>query len=645
VVITSRRQLTGLAASEGAEQVTLDVLTEADARDLLARRLGAGRLAREPEAVERLITLCARLPLALSITAARAAARPAIPLASLAEELDDAHGRLDALDTGDSVISVRAAFSCSYLSLRPAAARMFRLVGLHPGPDITVPAAASLAQVRPADARLHLGELARSHLLAEHSPGRFTFHDLLRAYAREQVEACDAADAQRTALASLFDYYLAAAAGAMDTLVPAEHDRRPSIPVPANLAAPVDTPAAALAWLDAERATLVAIATHAATRGWAGHATRLAAILHRYLDMSGHYTEARTVHTHAIRAAYGTDDRAAQADALISLGVTDWRQGRYQEAADNYRQALALYRELGHRLGQARAFGNLGVVTWRQGRYEQAADHHLQALALYRDLGQLAGVGNALDHLGVISWAQGYYGRAADRHKQALALYHEIGHKHGQANALDSLGRVLWRQGHHEQAADHHQRALGLYRDIGHREGEASALDSLGRVLWRQGHHEQAADHHQRALDLYRDIGSRAGEAEALDSLGRVLLGQGRYEQAADHHQRALALFRELRDRSGEAGALNGAGEALRAIGRAEEARARHQEALDVAGQTGDRYQEARAHNGIGHGYYSTENRSQARQHWERALSLYTDLGVPDANDVRGRLMLQGDRQ
>jgi tetratricopeptide (TPR) repeat protein len=549
--------------------------------------------------------LCARLPLALSITAARAAARPAIPLASLAEELDDAHGRLDALDTGDSVISVRAAFSCSYLSLRPAAARMFRLVGLHPGPDITVPAAASLAQVRPADARLHLGELARSHLLAEHSPGRFTFHDLLRAYAREQVEACDAADAQRTALASLFDHYLAAAAGAMDTLVPAEHDRRPSIPVPASLAAPVDTPAAALAWLDAERATLVAIATHAATRGWAGHATRLAAILHRYLDMSGHYTEARTVHTHAIRAAYGTDDRAAQADALISLGVTDWRQGRYQEAADNYRQALALYRELGHRLGQARAFGNLGVVTWRQGRYEQAADHHLQALALYRDLGQLAGVGNALDHLGVISWAQGYYGRAADRHKQALALYHEIGHKHGQANALDSLGRVLW----------------------------------------RQGHHEQAADHHQRALDLYRDIGSRAGEAEALDSLGRVLLGQGRYEQAADHHQRALALFRELRDRSGEAGALNGAGEALRAIGRAEEARARHQEALDVAGQTGDRYQEARAHNGIGHGYYSTENRSQARQHWERALSLYTDLGVPDANDVRGRLMLQGDRQ
>src|SRR5450755_804820 len=183
VLVTSRKQLTGLAAADGAQMLSLDILPHGEAAQLLTARIGKDRAAAEPGAVDEIAALCAHLPLALAIAAARAATRPRFPLTQLAAELRGAAGRLDALDAGDPAASVRAVFSWSYQQLGPATARMFRLLGLHPGPDISVPATASLAAVDERRARRLLGELARDFLITEHAPGRYAFHDLLRAYA------------------------------------------------------------------------------------------------------------------------------------------------------------------------------------------------------------------------------------------------------------------------------------------------------------------------------------------------------------------------------------------------------------------------------------------------------------------------------
>ena len=183
-VVTSRRQMAGLAAVEGASLLDLDVLSETESLQLLAARLGLERVDDEQEAAARVSALCARLPLALCVVAARAAARSGVPLAALADELGRGNA-LDALETGDQASSVRAVLSWSYRSLSQPAATMFRLLGLHDGPDITLPAAASLAGMPRPQARAALGELARASLLTEHRSGRHACHDLLRAYAAE----------------------------------------------------------------------------------------------------------------------------------------------------------------------------------------------------------------------------------------------------------------------------------------------------------------------------------------------------------------------------------------------------------------------------------------------------------------------------
>ena len=252
VVITSRSQLAGLAAVEGAQLLPLGLLTEQEARELLAGRLGAGRVEAEPEAVNELIRLCARLPLALAITAARAAARPEHPLAALAEELHAADGPLDALDAGDPAASVRSVFSWSYRQLSPAAAQLFRLLGIHPGPDISVSAAASLAGIETAHARWLLAELTRAHLIAGSAHGCYAFHDLLRAYAAEQAHALDSDAARREALGRALDHYLHTADAAAGLVNPSRASLSIAPPEPCVMSEQLAGQRQALAWFEAE---------------------------------------------------------------------------------------------------------------------------------------------------------------------------------------------------------------------------------------------------------------------------------------------------------------------------------------------------------------------------------------------------------
>ena len=603
VLVTSRDTLAGLVARDGARRLTLDLLPLADAISLLRALIG-DRVDADPAAAATLARRCARLPLALRVAAELAAARPDISLAGLAAELADQQQRLDLLEAGgDPRTAVRAVFSWSHRHLDPDAARVFRLAGLHPGAGFDAYAVAALAGATAGQARQALDLLGRAHLIQPTGPGRYEMHDLLRAYARELAAICDGKDEHQAALTGLFDYYLYTAAAATDTLHPAERHGRPRIPPPATPVPPVTDPAAARAWLDAERATLVAVTAHTAAHGWPAHATRLAASLFRYLDSGSHYPEAITIHTHARDAARHAGDRAAEATALNHLAGPHRRQGRYQQAIGQYRQALALFRQTGDRTGQAHALGNLGNVS---------AD-------------------------------QGHYQAAISLHEQALGLYRQIDDRVGEARTLGNLGYIEERQGRYQRAGRHHRQSLAIARETGNRTTECIALINLGTVALRQDRYRQATGHLHLALALCRETGYRFFEAEALTRISGVCLGQGRLQEAADHLQAALALYRETGHRSGEADAFNSLGEILLATGQPGHARAQHTTALGLAGHIGDKYQQARAHDGLARACHASGDPGQARYHWQQALALYTELGTPEAGQVRAQLTAAQD--
>ena len=437
-------------------------------------------------------------------------------------------------------------FSWSYRHLPAEAARAFRLVGLHPGPDFDPYAAAALTHTGLEQAQHLLDVLARAHLVQPAGPGRYGMHDLLRAYATHLVAGEDSEEERRAALTRLFDHYLATAAAAMDTLHPAEQGHRPRIRPPSTPTPPVPDPLTARAWLDVELVTLTAVCAHTAARGWPGHTTGLASTLYRYLEGGGHYPDAVAIHTHALHAARDADEPTDEAHALTNLGAVYWRQGRYGQAAEHHQQALTLFRELGDQAGEAHALGNLGLVHRRQGRYGQAAEHHQQALTLFRELGHRDGEAYVLDSLGLVYQRQGRYGQAAAHHQQALTLFRELGHQVGQAYAADNLGTVHQRQGRHQQAAEHHQQALTLYRELGHRTGEARALNGVGETHHATGHPEQAHAHHAAALTLASQIGDRYEQARAHNGLAHIDYATGELGQAHHHWRHALDLYTDL---------------------------------------------------------------------------------------------------
>ena len=601
-VVTSRDALAGLVARDGARRLDLGLLPPAEAVGLLRALIGE-RVDAEPEATETLAGHCARLPLALRVAAERAAASPSVPLADVASELADQQERLDLLDAaGDRLTAVRAVFSWSIRHLDDEAARAFRLLGLHPGADFDAYAAAALTDTTLRQARWLLDRLARAHLIEPAGTGRYGMHDLIRAYAADQAADQDSAQERGAALSRLFDHYLATAAVAAGTLFRGDPDQ-PALPRPAGPMPPVTSPTAALAWLDAQRSTLVAVAAHAADHGWTGHAIGLAATIFRYPDV-GHFTDAAAMHSHARRAAAQSGDRTAEAAALTMLGAADAAQGRLRQATSHLEQALTLCREDGDRIGEARALGNLGMVDYCQGRYQQSAG----------------------------------------RHRKALAIYLDVGNHAGQARELHALGIVDLRQGRYEQAAGHLWRSLGLFRDAGLRSGEALVLGHLGELELRQGHYVQAAGHLRQSLGLGREIGNRPCQARALAGLGFSELRQGRRQQAIGHLRQSLALHSQSGNSSGQAEALNGLGEAFLAASQVGQASARHAAALALAIQCGDRREQARAHSGLASTCQATGDNGQARHHWQ-ALARYADPGTPEAEKARAQIAVATEGQ
>ncbi|MEV7323493.1 BTAD domain-containing putative transcriptional regulator [Streptomyces sp. NPDC093970] len=527
-LITSRRSLTGLAATEGAQLLTVGMLTRGEARELLIRRLGAARVDADPRAVREIVGRCAGLPLALAIVAARAAAQPGLPLAALAEELRRADGRLDALDGGEASSEVRAVFSWSYQALGADAARLFRLLGLHAGPDVALPAVAALAGLPAARTRVLLAELVRGHLLAEEPPGRFTFHDLLRAYAAELVSAHDGHDDRRAAAHRLLDHYLHTAHRADALLTP-----RPS-PTPLPPAQP-GSPAEELtdhrqaqAWFATEHPVLLAAVERASADGFPGHAWRLASALTTYLDRHGYWRALIAAHSTALSAARRAGDEAGQAEAHRGAGLAEDRLDRPDEARRHYLRALELFGKAGSHAGQARIHQHLSRMSQAQGRHHEALAHAHDSLAHHRAAGDRAGQSAALNHIGWILAQRGDHPQALTHCRQALELALETGDLNGQAHIQDSLGYIHHRLGEHAEAVDRYQQALDLFQRTGDRHGEAGGLLCLGDIHDTIGRPYPARAAWTQALVITADLGLPDTDplrARLLERLGPARTG------------------------------------------------------------------------------------------------------------------------
>ncbi|MQA88377.1 MAG: tetratricopeptide repeat protein [Streptosporangiales bacterium] len=506
VVVTSRNQLPGLVAAEAAHPITLDLLTPDEARDVLARRLGADRIAAEPQTVEEIIHQCARLPLALAIVAARAATHPGFPLEALAGQLREARGGLDAFADQDADTDVRAVLSWSYNALDTEAARLFRLLGMHPGPDVAAPAAAGLAGIPASRVRPLLAELTRAHLVAEHTPGRYTFHDLLRAYATELARTLDTQTERRAVQRRVLDHYLHTACAADRLLYPF---RDPIMPVQAGPDMTSEDLAdhrQAMAWFTAEHPVLLAAIRQAAGNGFDTHIWQLAWTLTTFFVRQGHWHQLVAAQRAALAAARRLTDREGQAHAHRDLARAYALLDRFEDAHPHYRQALDLFGELGDHAGQVRTHLGLGVVFDRQDRHDQALRHA----------------------------------------QQALHLSQAAGHRAGEATALNALGWYHVRLGDCQKALTRCQRALILHQNAGHRAGEANTWDSHGYAHHRLGHHRDAVAYYRRALDLFQDLGGRYNEADTLTRLGDAHYSGGDSDAARDAWRHALAILDEF---------------------------------------------------------------------------------------------------
>ncbi|WP_394616653.1 ATP-binding protein [Lentzea sp. JNUCC 0626] len=496
VLITSRNRLAGLVAEHDAKPLRLDRLTPAESATLLKARLGEV----DPAALAEVADLCAGLPLALAIVAARVAQQPHIPISEVVTELRE--DRLEALDLGDYDLSARSVFSWSVRALSEPAARMFRLLGLHPGPDIDLLAAASLAATSAVQCRKWLRELVAANLLDEYVAGRFRFHDLLRLFAREQAGSDD--DAQRR----LLDFYLHSAWAGDRALVSQRigidlPEPDPQV-VPLTFAGPAD----AARWFTAEHAVLVGLVGHAAEAGFDGHAWRLAMALRSYLDTQGHWRGYESVYRAAIPSVNRLADLLVQARVHRGLGRALSRLGSWPEADEMLRQALLFTQMAGDRRQEAQCHEALSWLYSERSEHDQALKHALSALALHPTDGDSAWRGYSLNIVGRCYAAVNLPVEALRYSAEALELHQgcEVRDETGEAEALNTISHIRFLSCEYPLAMGYAEEALALHRQISNRPGEAEALERIGDAELAQGRSGEARIAWEKALVILEEL-------------------------------------------------------------------------------------------------------------------------------------------
>ncbi len=584
VLITSRRRLDGIQATH----LPLDVFGQEESLDLLRRGVGKERIDADLDSAVRIADLVGHLPLALALIASRIQASPDW---TLADHLDRLTERRSALRLEDGV---EIALGLSYEDLDVEHRRLLRLLSLHPGRDFDVYAAAALAGAELTAVAARLADLVNAHLLQQRVPGRFELHDLVRQYAAARARDDDAVRARRAALTRLFDHYRYVAWVAASLHAPHEADRLPAVPEPDTPRPDLADRAAAVAWLDTERANLIAMAIHAATRDWPVHAGHMSLILFRYLDLAGHYHDAEIVHTLAGRVAEGH----VRGRALSNLGVVLHTLGRHHASLEQYDRAAAAYRDCGDSFSEGIVRMNIGGAQLHVGRYREAVHEFQIAIDTARAGGHQVMEARGLGNLGVAHYLLGRYDEALDDYRKTVALVRKTDDKVVEHHALIQLGAVYERLGRYPEALDHLRQGLDGARTVGHRTAEADALNQLGVLYASMGEYERSLQLHEQALSASRDTGNTEIEVQVMNRMGRPLRALGRCEQATDLHRQALAMATELANQYEQAHALDGIAWCLAAAGE------------PVA----------------------------ATEHWRQALEHFSDLGTPEADEVRAAL-------
>ncbi|WP_439656900.1 BTAD domain-containing putative transcriptional regulator [Lentzea sp. HUAS TT2] len=508
VLVTSRNRLHGL----GSEAVGLEVLADGDAHTLLASRIGAARLSAEPLAVARLIDLCGGLPLALSIVGARILTEPDLSLAAIARQLEELG--LGALDADPSV-SVPVVLSWSYRALTERQRELFALLGIAPGEDIGLAAAASLADLSTVDVRTTLRELEQASLISIGTGFRARMHDLVRACAAEQAKHAGHDEALRR----LVDHHLHTA-HANDRLI---DPHRPLITLdeatPGTHVTAATDKACARAWFDAERGTRLAVQQAAAAHGWNDRVVLLARVSHAYHQQRGHLDDGLAMWQTAIDAAEDPVDRAvAHRITGSSLGQVQ----RYDEAQHHLGEALTLAEQVGEALPLADAHGTVAWLWASRSEYGRAFEHAKAALPHYEKTGNRMLIALAHNNIGHCAAEVGDTEQGRLSAARALEMLHELGDRHGEATALDTLARVEYQSGNHTAAIIHYERAVELYRAADDDYSTANTLMTLGHTHLALGQHERASAIWRRALDMLEQQGRDEEAGRLRDRLDRL---------------------------------------------------------------------------------------------------------------------------
>lgn len=511
VVVTSRDQLSGLLVFHGARYLLLEALSTDEALEFLSRRLGARRVADEPSAALEIVERCGRLPLALAVVCARAAARPTAAPADLAGELRRSHGGPDTFATGGTAPDVRAVFSWSYRALPPTAARLFRLLSLCPGSEVSLHAAAALAGLEPRDARAALGELTRAQLCTEHRPDRFAAHGLLRAYSHELARGDDPEE-YLAARRRLLDHYLHSAHAAVTRLAP--HFEKVPLAAPVAGAAPLvfDDHDRAHAWLTTERSVLQAAVEQDVNDGVGEYAWRLALVLEWFLDRVGrwqdHFREQSSPLTNARRPGHVT----AREHAHRALGFAGGRLERRVEAQAHLRRARELFAEIGDLTGQGRVLRHLAFLANSCGEHRTALRHYEEAERLYESVGCPGGRAAIANEIGWTLMLLGEYGAALKKCRRAVSLARDIGDSSVEAASWGSVGGIHARLGEHHEALRAYDHALALYRRIIDARPTAGTLMNIGDAHAAADAAERARAAWREALDILEGIGHPQAE-------------------------------------------------------------------------------------------------------------------------------------
>ena len=516
VVVTSRDQMRGLVARERARRIDLDVLSPGEAVTLLTRLLPGRR--DSAECLAELARLCGYSPLALTLAAEQARRDTGAGVEEGVEEgLEDLigritaeHHRLAAFDTGDGASGgVRAVFAWSYQALDDEAARLFRLLGLQPGPDLGVPAAAALAGIGTGPAGRSLQRLAETNLAEERRPGRFELHDLLRSYAAELVDRVDDGATRGAAIDRLLGFYVHSANAARAAVNPGrgliETDPPPDGVEPLDFGADAER---ALAWFDTERFTLASAVRYAI--GAARH--RAAAELTRMvweLLITGHQLGGwEDLQRAATASARQAGDVSLEGVLSNQLGITLMDQNRYDEAIVGFERALTLFGRAGDERGRAMALTNLGLVLRMDGRLEESRDALRSALD-YFERERLSESGPA-NNLALTYVAMGRHDEALPLALRAVEIDRTTGARIQLAGALDTLGQVYAGQGKHGDAVATYHEALSLEQGLSDQK-VVGMLVHLGASYRDSGHPARAAETWRSALRTIDEQGFADG--------------------------------------------------------------------------------------------------------------------------------------